>query len=61
MAYDGVAARFTVSGSITSCLTTLPVLLYCVAFGKKHSSVQHNLVFNLILAGMLTPEPPILH
>lgn len=51
MAYDGVAAKFTVSGSIISCLTTLSVLVYCLATRGRHRSIRHALVFNLVLAG----------
>lgn len=53
MAFDGVAARFTVSGSFSSCLATLGVLLYSLATRRKHYSIWRVLVLSLVLAGGL--------
>lgn len=54
MAYDDLVARFTLAGSMTSCIATSFVLLSYLIFRDQHS-FRHALILNLALAG--TPPP----
>lgn len=54
MAYDDLVARFTLAGSMTSCIATSFVLLSYIIFRDQHS-FRHALILNLALAG--TPPP----
>lgn len=57
MAYDDLVARFTLAGSMTSCIATSLVLLSYFIFRDQQYSFRHALVLNLAAAG--TPPPSI--
>lgn len=53
MAYDDLVARFTLAGSMTSCIATSFVLLSYLIFREQQHSFRHALILNLALAGMV--------
>lgn len=56
MAYDDLVARFTLAGSMTSCIATSFVLLSYLIFRDQQHSFRHALILNLALAGTLPPN-----
>lgn len=56
MAYDDLVARFTLAGSMTSCIATSFVLLSYLIFRDQQHSFRHALILNLALAGTLRPN-----
>lgn len=56
MAYDDLVARFTLAGSMTSCIATSFVLLSYLIFRDQQHSFRHALILNLALAGTLHPN-----
>ncbi|POS74316.1 hypothetical protein DHEL01_v207291 [Diaporthe helianthi] len=50
MAYDDLVARFTLAGSLTSCIATLLVLLSYFTFQDQQYSFRHALILNLAAA-----------
>lgn len=50
MAYDDLVARFTLAGSMTSCIATSLVLLSYFIFRDQQYSFRHALVLNLAAA-----------
>lgn len=56
MAYDDLVARFTLAGSMTSCIATSFVLLSYLVFRDQQHSFRHALILNLALAGTLHPD-----
>ncbi|KAG6355739.1 hypothetical protein INS49_003704 [Diaporthe citri] len=50
MAYDDLVARFTLAGSMTSCIATSFVLLSYLVFRDQQHSFRHALILNLALA-----------
>lgn len=56
MAYDDLVARFTLAGSMTSCIATSFVLLSYLIFQDQQHSFRHALILNLALAGMLPTD-----
>lgn len=55
MAYDDLVARFTLAGSMTSCIATSLVLLSYLIFRDQQHSFRHALILNLALAGTFPP------
>ncbi|KKY31807.1 putative glucose receptor git3 [Diaporthe ampelina] len=53
MAYDDVVARFTLAGSLISCIATFCVLVSYMVFRDELRSFRQALVFNLALAEFL--------
>lgn len=56
MAYDDLVAKFTLAGSMTSCIATSFVLLSYLIFRDQQHSFRHALILNLALAGTLLPN-----
>lgn len=56
MAYDDLVAKFTLAGSMTSCIATSFVLLSYLIFRDQQHSFRHALILNLALAGTLHPN-----
>lgn len=57
MAYDDLVAKFTLAGSMTSCIATSLVLLSYFIFRDQQYSFRHALILNLAAAG--TPSPNV--
>ena len=55
MAYDDLVARFTLAGSMTSCIATSLVLLSYFIFRDQQYSFRHALILNLAATGMPPP------
>ncbi|KAG8156855.1 hypothetical protein KVR01_013268 [Diaporthe batatas] len=53
MAYDNVVARFTLAGSMISCIATFCVLVSYMVYREELRSFRQVLVFNLALAEFL--------
>lgn len=51
MAYDDVVARFTLAGSLISCIATCCVLVSYMVYRDELRSFRQALVLNLALAG----------
>lgn len=59
MAYDDVVAKFTLAGSMISCIATFCVLVSYMVYREELRSFRQALIFNLALAGtyLVSPQP----
>lgn len=58
MAYDDVVAKFTLAGSMISCIATFCVLVSYMIYREELRSFRQALIFNLALAGTYLESPP---
>lgn len=58
MAYDDVVAKFTLAGSMISCIATFCVLVSYTVYREELRSFRQALIFNLALAGTYFESPP---
>lgn len=51
--YDSLVAKFIASGSYISCLAAFAVVVFCIIFKRKRTSLRRTLILNLFIAGEL--------